>query len=151
MGLQHISLVPAKKADYRKLIEVWEASVRATHHFLSSDDILFYRKLIFAQYFDLVHLVCAKSPEGLIIGFMGVLQEKLEMLFIDPVYRGEGAGKILVTYACEVMKVSKVDVNEQNEQAVGFYHRLGFKTVNRVPVDGMGKPFPVLHMQLVSS
>jgi len=145
--LQHISLVPAKKADYRKLIEVWEASVRATHHFLNNDDILFYRKLIFEQYFDLVDLICAKSPNAIIVGFMGVLQDKLEMLFIDPAYRGEGVGRILVTYACEVMNVSKVDVNEQNGQAVGFYHRLGFQTVSRDPVDGMGKPFPVLHMQ----
>jgi putative acetyltransferase len=148
--LQHISLVPGKKADYRKLIEVWEASVRATHYFLTDDDILFYRKLIFEQYFDIVHLVCAKNQDGSIVGFMGVLQEKLEMLFIDPAYRGQGIGKILVTYAGEVMKVTKVDVNEQNEQAVGFYHKLEFKTVSRDPVDGMGKPFPVLHMEKVS-
>ncbi len=146
-GLQHISLLPAKKSDYRKLIEVWEASVRATHHFLSNEEILFYKKLILDQYFDIVNLVCAKTPTGVMAGFMGVLHGKLEMLFVDPVYRGEGIGKILVTYACSVLDVTMVDVNEQNEQAVGFYHKLGFETISRDPLDGMGKPFPVLHMQ----
>jgi putative acetyltransferase len=38
-------------------------------------------------------------------------------------------------------------VNEQNEQAVGFYRRMGFEVVGRSPDDSMGKPYPLLHMQ----
>ncbi|ENH9207696.1 GNAT family N-acetyltransferase, partial [Vibrio vulnificus] len=44
--------------------------------------------------------------------------------------------------------VTKVDVNEQNPQAVGFYEHMGFKVVSRSPLDDMGKPFPILHMTL---
>jgi putative acetyltransferase len=40
------------------------------------------------------------------------------MLFVDPVARGKGIGKLLMQYAIEEHKISKVDVNEQNEQAV---------------------------------
>jgi putative acetyltransferase len=40
-----------------------------------------------------------------------------------------------------------VDVNEQNPAAVGFYEALGFVVVSRSPVDGDGRPFPLLHMR----
>jgi putative acetyltransferase len=40
-----------------------------------------------------------------------------------------------------------VDVNEQNEAALGFYEALGFSVVGRSPTDEAGRPFPVLHMK----
>ncbi len=43
---------------------------------------------------------------------------------------------------------SRVDVNEQNEQALGFYQHLGFSVIGRSPLDGQGKPYPLLHMEL---
>jgi putative acetyltransferase len=42
---------------------------------------------------------------------------------------------------------TQLDVNEQNEQAVGFYRRLGFEVVGRSAEDGLGQPFPLLHMK----
>lgn len=71
------------------------------------------------------------------------------MLFIAPQMRGRGIGKLLVNYAVEHQGVWKVDVNEQNEQAVGFYQKMGFSVVGRSPVDNQGKPYPLLHMELV--
>ena len=70
------------------------------------------------------------------------------MLFIHPDWRGQGIGKLLLNYAVNDMGATKLDVNEQNPLAVGFYEHLGFKVTGRSPVDGMGKPFPLLHMQL---
>ncbi len=55
---------------------------------------------------------------------------------------------MLVEYALQHMKVTKVDVNEQNEQAVGFYEHVGFKTVSRSELDSLGMPYPILHMEL---
>lgn len=43
-----------------------------------------------------------------------------------------------------------VDVNEQNEQAVGFYKRMGFTINGRTDTDGLGKPYPILQMKLVA-
>ena len=42
-----------------------------------------------------------------------------------------------------------VDVNEQNEQAVGFYLRLGFVVISRSACDDTGRSYPILHLQLV--
>ncbi len=36
----------ANSEDYADVIRVWEASVRATHHFLDPEDITFYKSII---------------------------------------------------------------------------------------------------------
>lgn len=139
---------PVDKADYPELITLWEASVRATHDFLKEEDIIFLRPLILEHYFDGVELRCAKDNQGRILGFCGVAEKNLEMLFVSPESRGQGVGSSLCRYAIENMHVITVDVNEQNPQALGFYKHIGFIVTGRSPVDGQGKPFPLLHMQL---
>lgn len=44
----------------------------------------------------------------------------------------------------------RLDVDEQNAQAVGFYLHYGFEVVGRSETGGMGDPFPLLHLQLGS-
>lgn len=136
------------KNDYPKLIRIWEDSVRATHSFLKEKDIDFLRPLILEQYFDAVELRCARDNGDRILGFCGVAGSKLEMLFVSPESRGQGVGSALCRYAIETMHVTTVDVNEQNPQAVGFYEHVGFLITGRSPLDGQGKPFPLLHMKL---
>ena len=75
-------------------------------------------------------------------------EDNLEMLFIDPKYRGKGIGKSLLNYGIKNLNITKVDVNEQNEQAVGFYKHSGFEVIARSEVDASGKPYPILHMVL---
>lgn len=136
------------KSDYSTLIEIWEASVRSTHDFLQEEDIVNLKPFILEQYFDSVDLICAKDEDGKIHGFCGVLNRNIEMLFITPESRGSGVGTFLTKYAIENLGATKVDVNEQNLQALGFYKHLGFTVVGRSPLDGQGKPYPLLHMEL---
>lgn len=136
------------KDDYLKLIEIWEASVRATHNFLSEENIRNLRPLILEHYFDAVDLRVAKNENGEIVGFIGVAEQNVEMLFISPEYRNKGIGSLLLKNAIQNQGAQKVDVNEQNPDAIGFYERLGFRVVGRSPLDGQGNPFPLLHLKL---
>jgi putative acetyltransferase len=136
------------ESEYPEVVGVWEASVRATHNFLKEEDIVFFKPLILHEYLKVVELRCVKNDQQKIIGFLGVAEEKIEMLFIHPDARGKGIGKILVDYALQKMNASKVDVNEQNKQAVGFYEHLGFKIIQRSELDSLGMPYPILHMEL---
>jgi len=133
---------------YAQLLNVWENSVRATHDFITEEDIEYFKPIIIEQAFPAVSLKCVKDENDMIIGFIGVYESKVEMLFILDAARGTGIGKMLLSYAIEHMGVTKVDVNEQNPLAVGFYQHIGFKVVSRSPFDDMGKPFPILHMTL---
>ncbi|NNE65566.1 MAG: GNAT family N-acetyltransferase [Pyrinomonadaceae bacterium] len=136
--------------DYPELIEVWEASVRATHDFLSEEDINFLKPLILDEYFDSVELRCVSDEDGEILGFVGVADDNIEMLFVSPDSHGNGIGKFLTDFAVQDLGATKVDVNEQNPKAVWFYEHFGFEVVSRSELDGQGRPFPLLHMKLAS-
>lgn len=136
-----------KEEDFDEIIAIWEASVRETHTFLSENDIAFFKPLIRNEYLKQVNLLCTKDNNGQISGFMGVNGSHLEMLFIDPKHRGHGIGKDLLIHGINNLGVHSVDVNEQNEQAVGFYFHMGFEVVSRDELDGTGKPFPILHLE----
>ena len=140
-------VIAATKVDYVDLIQVWEASVRATHDFLTETDIEHYKPLILNEYFDQLQLFCMVEGDH-ISGFIGLDGELIQMLFIDPTYRGKGIGKTLVSFAVENFNANKVDVNEQNEQAVGFYKHLGFEVTECSEFDAAGKPYPILSMAL---
>lgn len=137
-----------KKVEYNEVLNIWEASVRATHHFLKEEDIQYFKPLILNTYLDAVELKCVRNEENKIIGFLGVADQNLEMLFIHPNYRGKQIGKILLNFSIKKMNVKKVDVNEQNDQAVGFYKKYGFEITSRSELDPSGKPYPTLHMEL---
>lgn len=143
-----MKIVPVSRADYPALIKLWEASVRATHQFLPEAEILALKPLILEHYFDAVTLHCARTEEGIIAGFSGLHEGKLEMLFVAPEARGGGVGRLLVEHAIDQGGVTQVDVNEQNAQAVGFYLKMGFTVTGRSALDGQGKPYPLLHMAL---
>ncbi|WP_299838523.1 GNAT family N-acetyltransferase [uncultured Tenacibaculum sp.] len=136
------------KTEYQEVVDLWEASVRATHHFLKEEDIEYFKPLILNTYLDAVELRCIRNNEKKIVGFLGVAEQNLEMLFIDPEYRGKKIGKKLLNYSIDNLNVTKVDVNEQNEQAVGFYKHCGFEVIDRSELDSSGKPYPTLHMEL---
>lgn len=133
-------------ADYPRLIEIWESAVMNTHDFLKQEDFLYYKKQL-PMYFEHVSLFGFEQEEHL-VGFMGIADHNLEMLFVDNDYRHCGIGKKLVKYAIAALHVNKVDVNEQNVQAVGFYKHIGFEIQRRSELDGEGKAYPILHMQL---
>ncbi|MEC0240805.1 GNAT family N-acetyltransferase [Paenibacillus dokdonensis] len=136
--------------EFDELVDVWEASVRATHDFLQETDIQWFRPKVRNEYLYAVGLHAFRREDGKIQGFIGVLDGKIEMLFIAPDARGQGIGKKLLSYAVNNLGATELDVNEQNPQAVGFYLHQGFKVVGRSPLDGMGKPFPLLHMKLTA-
>ena len=139
----------ATEKDYPAIIELWEQSVRATHLFLP-EDYLQQIKLLLPSILPAVHLFINLDENENITGFLGVAERKIEMLFIRPVSMGQGFGKQLTEFAVHELHSDKVDVNEQNSQALGFYQHMGFVVTGRSETDGLGKPFPLLLMELRS-
>ena len=130
------------------LLQVWEASVRATHLFLSEAEILRIRAYVPHAIGGVAHLVVAEAELGRPVGFMGTENGRLDMLFLSPAARGKGLGKQLVMLGIQKYGVQEVTVNEQNPQAVGFYSHLGFETYKRTSHDEEGGPYPLLYMKL---
>ena len=147
----HYDIDTIAESEYPEVVELWEASVRATHHFLPEADIQYFKPLILNEYLKAVTLSCIRGENHRILGFLGVADQKIEMLFIHPDAWGRGIGKALLNYALKKYNANQVDVNEDNPEAVGFYEHLGFRTIKRSPLDSQGKPYPILHMELLTA
>lgn len=65
-----------------QLLEVWEDSVKATHLFLSSEEIKNIKKYVPQAISGVSHLVIIENESHQPIAFMGIEGRKLEMLFI---------------------------------------------------------------------
>jgi putative acetyltransferase len=126
---------------------VGEASVRATHDFVSESDIQIFKPLVRAGLPHAETLMCMRDAAGQVVGFIAVRGDEVESLFIHPDWRRKGIGRTLLTHALETLGATTRDVNEQNEQAIGHYRRMGFEVVGRSSIDGIGKPYPLLHMR----
>ncbi|MDN5604308.1 acetyltransferase [Rothia sp. HC945] len=133
--------------DYAPLVAIWRSAVNATHDFLAEADREEIESTMETGYFPAVSLDVAEL-DGRQVGFSGVLNGNLEMLFVDAGQRGVGIGTKLLTHAIEEHGVRNVDVNEQNAQAVEFYTRRGFHVVGRSETDDAGRPYPLLHLRL---
>lgn len=135
--------------DRDVLLDIWLASVRATHTFLTEDDVQFFhplvREALASGELDL-WVLC--SAEGAAIGWLGMSGNRIEALFLAPEHRRRGGGKRLVEHARNLHGELALDVNEQNPEARRFYEACGFVVEGRSETDGMGKPFPLLHMRL---
>lgn len=130
------------------LLDIWEASVRATHHFLSDAEVLQIRKYVPQALSGVAHLILVEREPGVPVGFMGTEQDRLEMLFLSPDVRGQGIGARLLQYGVSHCGVRTLTVNEQNPQAVGFYQHFGFSVYRRTDHDEEGGPYPLLYMKL---
>ena len=139
-------ITPATENDYPVIIEVWELSVRATHHFLP-EDYLREIKAMLPAILSQVSIYLWRDEKGILRGFAGVGEQKIEMLFIHPSFFRKGLGRRLTEFCIHTLKTYKVDVNEQNEQAVGFYKKMGFLIIGREERDSLDRPYPLLLMQ----
>ena len=114
----------------KELVDIWHASVLATHTFLTERDIEKIAEYVPDAVKNIPTLITAEQ-RGVVIGFAGVDGEKLEMLFIHPDFCG----------------IKEVCVNEQNPQAKGFYEHMGFEVYRRTETDEQGNAFPILYMK----
>ncbi len=128
-----------------ELIDVWEKAVRSTHHFLSEEDLDYYRPRIRDIYFDAVELYVVRNPN--VLAFMGLSEDMVEMLFVLPSEQGKGYGSALLNYAFEEKRIRKIDVNEQNTEAYQFYINRGYHAVSKDETDADGKPYPIIHLE----
>ncbi|MCF2498881.1 MULTISPECIES: GNAT family N-acetyltransferase [Dyadobacter] len=140
-------ILPLSENDFTEVTSVWEASVRASHHFLSEADIQFYKPLILKEYLPILSLFGIRAASRGIAGFIGVAERRIEMLFVHPDDFGKGIGQALCRFAVQELGAWEVDVNEDNKEALKFYIKMGFKIVGRSPLDPSGKPFPILHLK----
>ncbi|MFC4140440.1 MULTISPECIES: acetyltransferase [unclassified Microbacterium] len=131
--------------EYPRLVQIWRSAVDATHDFLAAADRDDIEAHLASDYLPQVDVHVAEC-DGRVVGFAGIADHKVEMLFVDAAEHGRGAGTALLNFALDHGAIA-VDVNEQNTTAVEFYQRCGFTAVGRSSRDDQGRPYPLLRMR----
>ena len=144
-----MTISEALPGDRDALVAIWLRSVRATHSFLTEDDIQSLLPFVRAELGPDSELELWELPHeaGMVIGFLGLSGADVAALFLDPDHLRRGGGRMLLAHARRLKGLLTVDVNEQNPAAVRFYEACGFEVVDRSEVDDAGRPFPILHMR----
>lgn len=140
------SIRPARPEDWPELAALWRRSVEATHDFLDPADLEAIAAAMLPVYLPAMRQCRVLERDGRLAGFWAGDNLRLEMLFADPAFFGQGVGKALLRDACSGKTRVELDVNEQNPRARAFYARQGFRVCGRSPVDNDGRPYPLLHL-----
>jgi putative acetyltransferase len=129
-----------------RLFEIWRRAVEATHHFLSPADLNAISAAVRDDYLPSASLWVAADERDRAVAFMGLTGSSVDTLFVDPDFHRRGIGTAMMAHARKIAGPIRVDVNEQNELALAFYKRLGFRAAGRSEQDGAGMPYPLLHL-----
>lgn len=143
-------MIPIRKAvtaDLPRALDIWRAAVDATHGFLTPADRAEIEIMVARDHLPMVDLWVATDEAGTVQGFLGMGEDEIDSLFVDPAVHGCGYGSALVAHALTLVPDAKVDASEQADQAVAFYERRGFVRTGRSETDPMGRPYPLVHFR----
>ncbi|MCL6746871.1 acetyltransferase [Kosakonia sp. R1.Fl] len=140
----------SRPSEASEIIQIWKSSVDATHDFLTAHDLQEIEKEVIG-FFSETPVWVATNQDDQPLGFMFLHDGHLEALFVDASARGLGVGKRLISHALWLHPDLSVDVNEQNQQAVGFYQHMGFQVSGRSGRDNQGRPYPLLHLRIANT
>lgn len=135
--------------DAPALVGIWRRSVEATHKFLTEKDIAQLQPQVADALGGME--VWVAEVAGVPAGFMGMSGDTIEALFIDPPSMGMRLGTRFIDQARAARGAEaelRVDVNEDNSEALGFYLSRGFRQVGRSETDQAGRPWPLLHLSM---
>ena len=116
--------------------------MRSTHLFLSEEEIRRISGFVPRALREIPHLIALRDEQKKLVGFMGIGQGKLEMLFLAPEQMGKGSGSRLVQYGIDGFGVREVCVNEQippRKSSMNSWDLPSIKEQN-----GMSREVPIL-------
>lgn len=139
-----IHIRPAGEGDLDVLTDIWERGARSTHHFMDDEDFAEARPVIRDRLLPSMEVSMAEV-DGTPVGFIGVRETHVVLLYLEPEYTRRGIGTALLRHA-DTQGPLSVEVYADNHDGMAFYRRSGFVESRRLPRDTFGRPFPVVHL-----
>lgn len=133
-------------ADRMRLADIWLEASRVGHPFLAEEDLLAQQAEVRDIYLPQAENWVAEM-NGQPAGFIGLIDNFIGGLFVDPGAHGLGLGKVLVLHAARLKGALEVEVYAGNASAVAFYQRMGFVELLRHAHDDQGRPLEVIRMR----
>ncbi|WP_409344586.1 N-acetyltransferase [Paenibacillus sp. MBLB4367] len=111
--------------DVDKMVEIWFEGSKLAHNFIKEDYWKSNQSAMKEKYFPMSqsHVL---EVDGIIVGFISMIDDYLAALFVDPNEQGKGYGKILLNYVKDQKACMSLQVYHENESAIRFYQKNGF-------------------------
>lgn len=129
---------------FDEAIVLWERALAVSHPFLSRQEVDLQKLLIRHVFFYGLDFYAIRR-DGKLLAFMATANDTIEMLYVDPDVHGQGCGRALVDYALQY-DIRKINVYEENTQALAIYQHWGFVVIDRKEMDPWGQPHPILFL-----
>jgi putative acetyltransferase len=139
---------PFEATDTQKLSHIWLKASLIAHPFIGRRRLIEQRTLIEDQYLPGAETWVATVRDHP-VGFISLLDTFIGGLFISPDRQGLGIGRQLIVHALSLKGELSLEVYTHNQQAMGFYSRLGFQELSRRSVDDDGFPFENARLRLI--
>lgn len=113
--------------DLDKIMRIWIEANVSTHYFIDES--------YWKENFEMVKEMMPKSNlyvyevDGIILGFIGILDSYIAGIFVKEAYRSNGIGKKLLDYSKNKNKKLTLSVYKNNTRAIDFYINEKFSIV----------------------
>ena len=139
----------SRSDDVEALFALWREAVDASHGFVSVEHRRMIDPFVRTRYLPTAPLTLAVDADDHPLGFIGMVENQIDSLFVDPEMQGRGIGRALVAHGGRGHDRLLVEVNEQNASGLGFYLHLGFRPIGRSETDELGLPYPLIHLERI--
>ena len=121
-----------KEEDTETVIRIWlEASI-LSHSFI---DKAYWEEKADAMrtlYLPLSEVVVDEDKDmGEVVAFIAFVEDYLAALFVAPAHQKKGVGSRLLALAKKMRDTLELSVYAENERAVAFYRKNGFRMTNK--------------------
>lgn len=122
----------ASPADIDVLMALWLKGTICAHPFVAADYWRQSARLVRESYLPRAR-TWVYLHNGQLVGFISVLDERfIGALFVEPRFHGKGVGAALMALAQRHYNWLSLEVYQQNLRACAFYHKQGFREMQRL-------------------
>ncbi|MGW4094671.1 GNAT family N-acetyltransferase [Nocardia sp. NPDC004750] len=126
-----VTIRPYRPADEETVVGLWSRATRIAHPFFTDAGTGERERKLREIYLVHADHWVAETPAHGVVGLLGMLENKIGGLFVDPPAQKTGIGRQLVAHALHLHPTVTLDVFELNTTARAFYTHLGFREITR--------------------
>lgn len=116
--------------DIDKIMEIWLESTIDAHKFISKEYWNENYNIVKDMYIPMSKTFVYEDNDD-IRGFISVINNDfIGALFVEKNYQSQGIGKSLIDYAKNLYDNLSLAVYKENEKALEFYKKMGFKIIS---------------------
>lgn len=116
--------------DIDKIMEIWLESTIDAHKFISKEYWNENYNIVKDVYIPMSKTFIYEDNDD-IRGFISIINNDfIGALFVEKNYQGQGIGKSLIDYAKNLYDNLSLAVYKENEKALEFYKKMGFKIIS---------------------